>query len=85
MWINSGAQDLNGQRIKTKRALKAALAADPSSVRFDATALNASGQIYRADELGFGDSLMVVGPDPYTSRKWYATVSRDLDGKIKVL
>jgi hypothetical protein len=26
--------------------------------------------------------MTVVGPDPYTSRKWYATVTVDGDGNI---
>jgi hypothetical protein len=31
-----------------------------------------------------GVSLSVVGPDPYTDRRWYAQVSRSKDGKVKV-
>jgi hypothetical protein len=36
-YINTGAMDERGNRFKTKRALKEALDADPSTVFFDTT------------------------------------------------
>lgn len=37
------------------------------------------------DQIQDGDTLTVVGPDPYRNRKWYASVTRDPDtGRIVV-
>lgn len=38
------------------------------------------GDQISGDSLPPGDTLQVVGPDPFTSRKWYASVKAD--GKV---
>lgn len=82
IWINAGARDANGERFKTKAALKRALKAAPQSVAFDTTALATTArpdEIVTASDLGnrprhTEEAWTIVGPDPYTDRRWYATV-----------
>jgi len=85
-YINVGASDLAGNRIKTKAALKAALSQDPESVEFDGTS-PMGPQAFREPAtiatLPEGHTLSVCGPDPYTKRNWFANV-KVINGKIKV-
>lgn len=86
-WHNTGAKVLHGDSdIKTKTALKAAIKADPTNVVLystDAFGPN-RGKRFVTDNLTLGDKYTVVGPNPYTSRKWYATVELLPNGTIKV-
>lgn len=86
-FINVGASDAQGERIPTKAALKRALKEDPASVTFDRTAVvgpdKGAGPI-KGDDLPANDKLTVVGPDPYTNRRWYATVYLNTHGNISV-
>jgi len=82
---------IDGKRSATKKALKEALNGDSDRVRFDPTSMFDDQTQFTAteyrDNVNSGKtaaSLSVVGPDPYTSRKWYATVYVDRNGKIKV-
>jgi hypothetical protein len=59
-------------------------------VMFDQTAMFQSGRIPGNATVKdlmnapAGTQLQVVGPDPYNSRKWYATVKTDKSGKVTV-
>ena len=81
---NVGAY-VDSKRPKTKKALREALNSNPDSVVFDATSVftHVIGSI-QANNLPEGVTLTVVGPDPYTLRKWYASVTRGSDGKPKI-
>ena len=74
---------VNMHRPKTKKELKAAIAADPATVELEATSMfgNEYGGPLADAPAG---SYYVVGPDPYTSRKWYASIKVDSAGAIKV-
>lgn len=73
-YINVGAY-VNGIRPKTKKALREALAANPTAVEFDGTALGQEGHRFTAEHtVASGDVLQVCGPDPYRDRKWYASI-----------
>lgn len=62
---------------KTKKALREAVATDPESVTFeDTSAFNSRGTI-TVSELRPSD--VIVGPDAYTTRNWYANVK---NGKV---
>lgn len=77
-WINVGAINVaTGERFKTKKALNEALVTDPSCIRFDKTSIFGPprDEIY-CDEIRDGEKLSVVGPDPYSDRRWYASVSK---------
>lgn len=82
-YVNTGAL-VNGRRPATKAALKAALKDAPDTVEFDSTALMGprAGETLTVATLGT-DTASVTGPDPYTRRDWYASVSVR-DGKVKV-
>jgi hypothetical protein len=82
-YVNVGAY-VNGVRPTTKKALKEAIQTDPGSVRFDATAMFGPPGPFRVEEIGDGDTLYVVGPDPYEKRVWYAKVKIGKDGKVSV-
>ena len=78
--INTGAY-VNGERPKSKKALREALQDAPHTVQFDGTSPLSpdGGRNYRADEVPEGFVLTVCGPDPYTRRNWWANVSRNGD------
>lgn len=71
-YMNVGAY-VNGERPKTKAALKRALAENPAGVTFDGTSPmgpqhdDLSGVNIPVDLI-----LSVTGPDPYRARNWYA-------------
>jgi hypothetical protein len=67
----------------SKKALKGGCAVEPEKVWFYSTALFGQQFFGSALEIPEGTSLTVVGPDPATSRKWYATVEMR-DGKVRV-
>jgi hypothetical protein len=90
-FINVGAIDSKGNRVKTKKQLReivqnAVETEQDDLVMFDQTAFMQSGHIpgnATLADLPEGVKLSVVGPDPYTTRNWYATVERKGD-KVKV-
>lgn len=89
-YVNVGARLDTGEgepaRVRTKKALREALAGHPCDVHFDNTSVvivTGQQREYRASELPAGYRFQVVGPDPYADRKWYATVELK-DGTPKV-
>ena len=63
---------VDGQKPKTKKALREALAADPSRVWFEDTSGFGNRGTLTAEQLSPSD--MIVGPCVYTARNWYANV-----------
>jgi len=78
--INVGAF-IDGTRAASKKALREALRDNPASVRFDATTAIGPdvGAEFTGDALPQDRMLVVVGPNPYNARNWYANV--ELTGK----
>ena len=70
-------------RPTSKKAVKEAIAADPASVTVESTSLF-GGVGGAVDTLPAGTTITFVGPDPYTSRKFYGTIKVGADGKVKV-
>jgi hypothetical protein len=90
-YVNVGANDSKGKRVPTKAKLKELvrtaqeLEAD-EVVFFDQTSIVHDGGLpgtITLNDLKPGTVLVVVGPDPYTRRNWYANVERK-NGKVKV-
>jgi hypothetical protein len=81
-YINCGASH-DGNRVPSKKRLRILLAEDPASVTFDNTSFFDGKATFTGDEIPEGAKLSVVGPNPYTSRKWWASVWV-LNGTIKV-
>lgn len=77
-YVNCGARDFVTQdRFASKAALRRHLTAG-LSVEFDPT--SAFGPFDTIAVPADGVTLTVVGPDPYTSRKWYASVTHGPKG-----
>jgi len=85
-FVNVGAK-LHGSDIPTKSALKAAIATNPDKVVLYGTSMFGTfkeGDLVKADNLDEQYKYQVTGPNPYTSRKWYATVQKGQNGNITV-
>lgn len=86
-WLNGGAKDSSDNSdYKTKAALKREIADKATNVTLyvtDTFGPNA-GNSFLSDELPIGVKFTVTGPNPYTSRKWYATVEKLPNGTVKV-
>jgi hypothetical protein len=82
-FINVGAF-INNERPASKAALKRAMKEDPASVRFDVTEMLTAnaGRTIAGNEVPEGDTLVVVGPDPYTNRKFYGNVKVGRNGVV---
>ena len=73
---------VNMHRPKTKKALREAVAADPGTVLLEATSM--FGNEYGGSLASAPDgNYFVVGPDPYTDRRWYGKITVSA-GKVKV-
>lgn len=89
-WINAGAKTTTGENFKTKTALKKALKEAPQAVVFNTTGnFPNAEETVTASELDWrprskDEAWQVVGPDPFTDRKWYATVTVNRLGNLVV-
>ncbi|MCD6056517.1 MAG: hypothetical protein K0Q89_47 [Thermomicrobiales bacterium] len=66
---------INGKRPASKKAVKEALNTTPESVEVETTRFGHEALAYALD-LKPGTKVNFVGPDPYTSRKFYGTLQR---------
>lgn len=74
---------IDGADIKSKKALIAAIKANPESVHFARVSPFNTDVPERIGQLRQGITLQPVGPNPYNSRKWYANV-KVINGQVKV-
>ena len=82
MWQNVHAKNISDlSDFRTKKALKDAI---PADVVFYGTGMDNRNVRYIADDLVVGVKYSIAGPNPYTNRKWYATVEKLANGTIKV-
>lgn len=70
-------------RPKSKKAVKEAILADPSRVSLEATSLFGNEYDGPVADAPPG-TYHFVGPDPYTSRKFYGSITVAPDRSIKV-
>jgi hypothetical protein len=90
-YFNVGANLLSDRgepstRIPTKGALKKLVSESPERVLFDNTSIFGQGN-FTPEQLEANPAIVlsVCGPDPYTSRRWYATVTWSTKtGKVTV-
>lgn len=83
-FVNVGAKLYQDRTdVLTKASLKRLIGENPAYVWFygtsDFTPFGGNGC-----ELVIGVKYQVTGPNPYTNRKWYATVEKLPTGQIKV-
>ena len=84
-WQNVGARhSFTMSDIPTKKALKDAIVAKTVELYSTDAFGTGVGKMWFADKLEIGVKYTVVGPNPYTSRKWYATVEKLPNGSITV-
>ncbi len=81
IYLNVGAT-LDGKPVPTKKALKAAVAERNPGLVFYTTAVAFDGDLrFTLDQFPARKVLSVVGPDPYRTRNWYASVEpKGVDG-----
>lgn len=83
--VNVGARTVRGDNVKTKKQLRELLNTDPGSVVFYQTSMFAEGPgEFSGAQIPAGVILSVCGPDPATSRKWYASVASGARGALQV-
>ena len=73
---------IGNRRPKSKKEVKEAILVDPGNVFLEATSMfgnEYSGSVNAAPD----GQYYFVGPDPYTKRNFYGTVTVQ-DGKVKV-
>lgn len=77
----TGPNGLRPKQIKTKKALRELLSQDLTSVEFYGTSpfTPFRGTV---QDIQSGTVLTVTGPDPYTARKWGASITIDAGGNI---
>jgi hypothetical protein len=69
----------------SKKAIKAAVAENPSNVTIHATsAFTARNSPVRLTDMAIGQRITFVGPDPYRNRKFYGTITRTGENAWKV-
>jgi hypothetical protein len=73
---------INGERPKSKKALREAVIDAPGTVSIEATAFTGTEYDGPVEDMPEG-KVYIAGPDPYTKRNWYAMVTRKGD-RIKV-
>jgi hypothetical protein len=83
-FVNVGAKLYQDRtNILTKAALKRLIGENPTYVYLygtsDFTPFSGTG-----NDCVVGVKYQVTGPDPYTSRKWYATIEKLPNGKVTV-
>lgn len=74
---------VNRRRPKSKKEIKEAIAVNPERVQIEATSIFGNEYDGLVSEAPVG-RYNFVGPDPYTSRKFYGTITVGADGKVSV-
>lgn len=73
---------INYERPKTKKELKAAVK-EGRKIQLENVSLFGDGY-YDVEDIPEGESIALVGPDPYRARNWFATLTKKADGTLKV-
>lgn len=83
-YIQGGVRSLKSTPIPTKRVLKELAALRPETLEFYDTSHPVGVAPIRLDTLPEGQKLVIVGPDPYNKRAWYANIERLSTGRLHV-
>jgi hypothetical protein len=67
---------INGHRPKSKKAVREAVATNPASVELEATSLFGNEYGGPVADMPEGETIYIVGPDPFTKRNFYGQVTR---------
>lgn len=72
--MNVWAQYYDGTNFASKKAFREAMKNEPENVTFTGTSIFDPDTQFSGVECRNHEPLIVVGPDPYRNRKWYANV-----------
>lgn len=75
---------VDGRRPTSKKAVKEAVADDPYRVTVEATSIFGDEFDGALPNYDGAKGITFVGPDPYTKRSFYGTITRKGDGTFKV-
>lgn len=75
---------IHGRRPVSKKAVKQALIDKPDNVSIEATSFFGNEFDGIATSMAIGSKVHFVGPDPYTKRNFYGTITRKPDGTFRV-
>jgi hypothetical protein len=67
---------INGQRPKSKKAIREAVESDPGTVRVESTSLFGNEYNGFLDVAPEGTMVVFCGPDPFRNRKFYGTITK---------
>lgn len=70
---------VNGRRPKSKTEIRQILSVSPADVKIEATSVFGNEYSGPATEMPENTTIYFVGPDPYTSRKFYGQLKRKGD------
>lgn len=89
IWINAGAHAADGSSFKSKAAMKRAVTAGENVTFYTTGNFPNAEESVRAHDLGNrphhkDEAWQICGPDPFTNRKWYATVTVNQRGNLVV-
>ena len=70
--------------ISTKKRLRELVKDSPELLQFYTTSELGEQFAGPLDKLGQETTLLVVGPDPYRNRVWYANINRTPKGLLRV-
>jgi hypothetical protein len=73
---------IHGERPRTKKSVREAIAKDPSKVRIEATSIVGDEYDGPASDMPEG-KVYFVGPDPERSRRFYGTIVKH-NGTLRV-
>ena len=74
---------INGERPKSKKAIREAVETNPAMVDVEATSWHGNEYGGPLDKAPEGTMITFVGPDPYTSRKFYGTITK-FNGELHI-
>ena len=74
-YVNVGVKTADNREYPTKAALKQAVATNPERVLVYSTSYITEIIQTFVPKLSTSDKYSVTGPNPYNSRKWYATLA----------
>lgn len=75
---------INGKRPKSKKQIRESLQSQSDKINLEATSLFNNERDGSILEMSPGESVLIVGPDPYTDRRFYAKLIRRNDGSFKL-
>lgn len=75
---------INGERPKSKKAIREAIESNPATVDVEATSWHGDEYGGSLSDAPDGTMIVFVGPDPYRNRKFYGTITK-FNGELHIV